>query len=495
MKNVVRKLVLATLLAAVLAAQTDPGMLAEQGKRAMAERRFADAAKIYGGLVEQIPDNPGLLLNLGMALHMSGQDERAIPQFEKALAMAPDIYPALLFLGASHLRLNRPAKAVEPLEKAAKLATEEVEARRMLGDAYTQLGRPREALRHQDKVSQLAPGEPMAWAALLQTYDALAGEAFEALEKAAPESAWMVRLVADMRVSQQQYPSAFFLYRQALQRDPKMRGLHAGLAEVYRRTGKPDWAAIEERREAEVPPPDCAAAKLECTVAAGDLRSVAVAEAATAEGHFWRARAASTLSAQAFAKLEGLPDSPRKFELLALLFAEQERPAESAESWRKALGLEPKNPMYAEELAAQLYLARVLEEALPRIEALAKAQPDEPRWSFYLGDIYLQQQRVEQAVPLLERTRKLAPDHLPARHALGRAYMQLGDAGKAIPELEAALSIDTDGSLHYQLAQAYVQTGRRAEAAPLLTKYQALQRAQQEQLQAAQEMEVTAPAP
>jgi lipopolysaccharide biosynthesis regulator YciM len=109
--------------------------------------------------------------------------------------------------------------------------------------------------------------------------------------------------------------------------------------------------------------------------------------------------------------------------------------------------------------------------------------------------MHLQRQEVEQAVPLLERALKQAPDLLTAHHALGRAYMQLGEAAKAVPELEAALSIDADGSLHYQLAQAYIQTGRREEAKAPLAKYQELQQAQQAQLQAAQQMEITAPAP
>src|SRR5690606_10308460 len=106
-----------------------------------------------------------------------------------------------------------------------------------------------------------------------------------------------------------------------------------------------------------------------------------------------------------------------------------------------------------------------------------------------------QQQKVEQAIPLLERARKLAPDELSVRHALGRAYMQLGQAETAVPELEAALPIDSDGSLHYQLAQAYIQTGRRDEAKAPLAKYQELQQAHRDQLEAVQAMEITAPAP
>ena len=488
-----RTLLLTAVFAVAATAQTDPAFLSQQGKQAMAEGRFANAAKHYGALVEQIPDNPGLRLNLGMALHMAGEDDRAIPQFEKALAAVPDMYPALLFLGTSHLRQGRPAKAVEPLEAAAKLQPDELQIRQMLGDAYTQLGRLREALPHQVKISELIPGEPMAWVVLLQTYEAIAGEAFEALEKSAPESAWMLRLVGDMRVSQQQYPSAFFLFKEALQRDPSMRGLRAGLAAIYRETGKDEWAAIEEAKEAELPKADCAKARMECLVSTGMLRTAAQSKAATPEELFWKAKAASALAAQAYGKLEALPDSAKKFELIAQILAEQERFDESAEAWRRALELEPGNELYAEELAGQLYLSRRLDEALPRLKALAAEKPNEARWAFMVGDVYLQQQRLEEAIPLLEKAAEQAPEMLTARHALGRAYMQVGETEKAIPALESALEIDIDGSLHYQLAQAYIQTGRREEAKAPLAKYQELQRAQQEQLEMAQQMEITAP--
>jgi len=489
------RLLLIAVFAATLGAQTDPAALSQQGKQAMAEGRFAEAAAVYEQLVERIPNNPGLLLNLGMALHMTGRDEQAIPRFEQALAIAPDLFPALLFSSASRLRLGQTQKALEPLSKALRIEPKDPQVRRMLADAYTQLGRLREALPHRIELTKLAPDDPDAWAGLVQTYEALAADAFEALERQAPESAWMLRLVGDLRASQQQYPSAFYLYKEALARDDRMRGLHAGLAAIYEKTGRADWARVEAEREAEAPPPDCSAARLECAVAAGDLSAVAQAKTATPEEHFWRAKAASMLASQAFAQLESLPDSALQQELLASLLAEQGRHGESAAAWRRAQELAPGNPVYTQELATRLYFARKLDEALPLLEELAEKNPNEARWSFLLGDTHLQQQRVEQAIPLLERAVRQAPDLMPARHALGRAFMQAGEAQKAIPHLEAALEIDADGALHYQLAQAYIRTGRREEAAAPLAKYRELQQTQQAQLEAAQQMEITAPGP
>lgn len=486
---------LTLLLALSIHAQPNPAAIAQQGKQALAEGKFAEAAKLYGQLVAQIPDNPGLLLNLGMALHMAGQDQRAIPEFEKALAINSELFPAHLFLAASHLRQGRPAAAIDPLREAIRLQPADPKALQMLADAYSQLGRLREALPHRIRTAQLQPSSPDAWAGLVQTCEALAGEDFQALEQSAPESAWMLRLVAELRLAQQQYPSAFYLYQQALERDPGMRGLHAGLAQIYARTGRPEWASIEKAREVEAPAADCAEDRLECAIAAGKLQSVAVASAASPEDHFWRAKAASMLGQDAFLKLKGLPDTARKYELLASIQADQGRAADSAAAWEKALELDPGNAVYAGELATRLYFARDFDKAQPHLEALLEKNPAEPRWSFLLGDLFLQRQQVDRAVPLLERAVEQGPKLLPARHALGRAYMQIGEAEKAIPQLQAALSIDSDGSLHYQLAQAYIRTGRRDEAAAPLAKYRELQQRQQAQVQAVQEMEITAPAP
>src|SRR5690606_14966903 len=119
-------------------------------------------------------------------------------------------------------------------------------------------------------------------------------------------------------------------YQEALQRAPNMRGLHAGLELIYERTGHSDWARLEAEREAEAPAADCAQARLECAVTAGKLQMAAQAQTSTPEEHYWRAKAASMLASQAFARLESLPDSAAKQELLAAILAEQGRHSESA---------------------------------------------------------------------------------------------------------------------------------------------------------------------
>ena len=75
----------------------------ERGKELMAEHKFAEAVPVYRELVQAVPDNPGLLLNLGMALHLAGYSHEAIAPLEHAIKLDPGILPAWLFLGASYL--------------------------------------------------------------------------------------------------------------------------------------------------------------------------------------------------------------------------------------------------------------------------------------------------------------------------------------------------------------------------------------------------------
>ncbi len=69
---------------------------------------------------------------------------------------------------------------------------------------------------------------------------------------------------------------------------------------------------------------------------------------------------------------------------------------------------------------------------------------------------------------------KLDRNMLPAHVALGLCYVHLQKPRQAIPHLKAGLSLDTNGSLYYELARAYRATGQAALAKQAMEKYQAL---------------------
>ena len=468
----------------LLAAQPqDLALKSRQAKELMAAERYAEAIPIYAELVRAIPNNPGLILNLGMAQQMAGQHREAIRQFDAALKLQPNLYPAWASLGASYVDLGEPAKAIAPLEKALALAPREPGPRQMLGEALYSTGRFEGAARQFRQLSEMEPGNPRAWYGLGESYEALAQRAFERLDKLGPGSAWWLAVAAETQLSQQQYGAAFGLYREALVKMPAMRGVHAALAEIYRNTGHPDWAAAEEKKEPRAP--DCARSTPECAFRAGRfLEAVRGAQPPTLESYYWQCRAYNELARQAFSRLAQLPPSAEMHRFRARLESGRGRHLEAANQLREALKLTPRDPQLRIELAAALRAGRDHQGAQAVLEELLKADPEAGPLNFMYGDTLLSLEQPEKAIPYLEKALRRDPKQLRVRGSLGVAYARTGQAERAIPHLKAALELDTDGSLHYQLARAYQAAGQAELAKPILRKYQELQqRAQPEKPQ------------
>jgi tetratricopeptide (TPR) repeat protein len=101
---------------------------------------------------------------------------------------------------------------------------------------------------------------------------------------------------------------------------------------------------------------------------------------------------------------------------------------------------------------------------------------DSAEGRFLYGASLLNLQRPEEALPVLEAALRLDPKILPAHAAAGKALLMLGKPREAIPHLEAAAPADEDGSVHFQLAQAYRATGQPDRAAQAAAKHRALTR-------------------
>src|SRR5947207_2583518 len=186
-----------------LAQSEDLATESQRAKEFMAEGKFAEAIPLYSELNHALPNNPGLLLNLGMALHMAGDERKSIPQLEAAVKLDPNLGPAWLFLGAARLQLGDALEAVEPLRAVLRLQPDHQEARLMLAGALLSLERNAEAAQEYRKLADLSPASSPAWYGLGRSYEALSIRAFHQLEKTAPESAYWLALVAEARLRQQ----------------------------------------------------------------------------------------------------------------------------------------------------------------------------------------------------------------------------------------------------------------------------------------------------
>ncbi len=463
------------------AQQTDLAAKVRRGNQLMAAGKFSEAADLYAGVAKALPGDPGILTNLGMAYHMAGKDRLAIREFRAALKIQPGIMPALLMMGASYLRIGQPEKALAPLREVLRAQPEMKEVRELLAQACSDSGRYEEALTHFRWLTTADASAPKGWYGLGRSYEELAKRALANLEKTAPESGYMVALVASVQEAQGHNGSAFHLYREALSRKPDLVDVHKALARIYRKTGHPDWAAQEDKKQSAVPRPDCKAHPLACDFLAGRYRKVvrAANRLRTAEAWYWQSRAYSELGRQAFARLEKLPPSVEGHALMARMHRDNMRYAESVKEWRAALKMLPGNPGLEKELAISLRLNEDYDNARPLAEKLLKQNPGSAELNYLLGQILLNQRLPAKAIPYLEKAVRLAPGFLPAKGSLGLAYLENKQQQKAISLLEEALPTDPDGSLHFRLARAYQANGQKEQAKKMLVEYQKLRKSGQ----------------
>ena len=486
----------AILLTVSIVGAQSPGLAekAQHAKELMAAGRAAEAVPIYRELVKSLPNNPGLMLNLGLALDLSGKKRDAITQYEAVLRIDPNSFPAQLLLGTAYMDLGQPSKALAPLEKAVNLQPGNSEAQAMLAEAELGLDRFAEAARSFQVLSARDPSNAKVWYGLGSSYEGLAQKHFDALEEVAHGSAYWLDLVAESRLETKQTYSAFYFYRQALEKMPSLRGAHAAIAEIYQQTGHAEWAATEQAKEAHLPPPDCTVKKLECAYRAGEFLGIVADGAKSPEALYWKTRACNHLALDAYSHLAQLPPSEESYELRARVDSKRRQYAEAAKELREALKLSPGNPSIKRELAIALYRSGSLEEAQSLFHELLQLDRESAALNYFLGDTLLNSQKPQEAIAYLQKAVTREAQFLPAQKSLGLAYLQLGQAEKAIPHLQAALPADEDGSLHYQLGRAYQSHGDRELARDMFRQYkEAQQKNQEENREVEKQVSITPP--
>jgi tetratricopeptide (TPR) repeat protein len=495
MKRLATALLVGLLVAADAAAQSaELAARSRAASAAMNEGRYDEAAGIYAELAKALPRDPGLLMNLGMALAMAGREADAIEPLERAIAMNPKLLPAHLFLGSSYLARGEFAKAVAPLKRVVTAQPSDVESRRMLSQAYAALGQRLEAVTHLRRITEVAPKLPAGWYALGHGYNALTQETIATFDDEPPDSPWRQLLLADALHADGRLTDAFALYREALKRLPAMVTIRDSIAAIYERTGHPDWA-IREKRKGVLAVTACATRKALCEFRAKRYRAALTAAlgAADSESRYWRVRAANELALAAFAQLDKLPDSRERREVRATLARSQRRYVDAIAELEAALKFAPGDPGLLDDLGTSYYLARDYERAVATLAPVLKATPDEARLLTVYGDSLLHLQRVDEALPFLRRAVEVSPSDSMASRTLGRAYVQKGDFAAAIPLIEPHLPDDQDGSLHVQLARAYAATGQQEKSAALLQRSQEVQRLAQERADSIARRTITAP--
>ena len=239
-----------------------------------------------------------------------------------------------------------------------------------------------------------------------------------------------------------------------------------------------------ERRKGALPRAQCLKRKALCEFRAGRYRSALTASQAAndPESRYWRARAATELAKQAFAKLDALPDSRERWELRATVASAERRYADAVAELKAALKHAPDEPALIARLGVALHASREYEQAVSTLAPIVTATPpiEDVEVLTAYGDSLLQLDRVDDAIAVLRRAFTADTSDRAASLALARGYLRKNEFRAALPLLEWQLQWDGDGSVHVQLARALAGLGQQDRADAMLAKSQEIQRASQE---------------
>jgi len=126
--------------------------LASQAARAMQDRNYAEAERLYAKLTHLAPDVPEIYSNLGLAHYYQGEFKAAEDAFRTAYHLNAHLFVPNFFLGKTHLDHGRYTLALPFLEEAAKLQPGEKETRRLIAATFVGLHREDDAIQQYQKL-------------------------------------------------------------------------------------------------------------------------------------------------------------------------------------------------------------------------------------------------------------------------------------------------------------------------------------------------------
>ena len=134
------------------------------------------AVPILLGLLAEVPTDPKVLYNLGMAESDLGKLDDAVSHLAAAVAAEPANVNARVALGVAHGRAGRTDEAITALDDAVTVAPDNPWARRNLGAMLGKAGRAAESEPHLREAARLLPDDQQALYGLAHILVVLGGD-------------------------------------------------------------------------------------------------------------------------------------------------------------------------------------------------------------------------------------------------------------------------------------------------------------------------------
>jgi len=368
---------------------------------ALGRNDFAAAAEALKQVVAAQPTLPAAWFNLAYAYTGLHKHEEAVAAYRKALDLDPNLFEAHLNLGILLMQMNDPQAALGHLEKAATLKPDHPRAQLYYARALASTGQTERAERQYQTALQLDPKLASAQYDLGQLYlqqkhhqEALAS--FQAASQLDPvlSQAQLGMALAMEGLKDQANAIPHFVQYLAARPDDLETRFH--LARLYLELGKNEQAfqGLQTVYRAKPETPGLAAAL-------GDV--CALLKQFPESEKFYR---------------QALLASPADSDLhraLGQTLLEEDKLSEAEAEFRTALKGNPRSREAGQGLATSLYLQKRYPEAIPLLEALARAPDPPPILVFALASSYdnlhLLQKALDNYLRFLQLSKGQSPDH------------------------------------------------------------------------------------
>jgi len=201
----------------------------QEGEKALAENRFAEAAKAYEKLSQLDPKTAEVHAKLGLIYYQQGRFADAVPALRRALKLKPGLPNTDTLLAISLSELGRYAEALPSLEKGFRHPPDS-NLKRLIGlqlqRTYVGLQRYYKAAEVALELGRLYPEDPEVLYHTGRLYGDYAYLTMRKLSQVAPESVWMHQATAEAHESKGNHDLALREYRKVLAMDPGRPGIH-----------------------------------------------------------------------------------------------------------------------------------------------------------------------------------------------------------------------------------------------------------------------------
>jgi tetratricopeptide (TPR) repeat protein len=226
---------------------------AEQGQRAVAERRWADAAELYVKLRELVPEAVEVHAQLGMIYFQMRDFGRAVTSLQQAEKLRPGTPRVETLLAMSLSEIGRYEEALPGLQKGFSQTSDTMQRRvtgLQLQRSFTGLGRDEDAVGVALELTRLFPEDPEILYHTGKVFSNYAYLLTLRLADVAPTSVWMYQAAAEANESLSNYDAALADYGKVLALAPNRPGIHYRLGRVHLARARPPLAAADAEANA-----------------------------------------------------------------------------------------------------------------------------------------------------------------------------------------------------------------------------------------------------